>query len=62
MVALLRQVPVPLVQEKCVLGYTLLWNLIVALETEIYAEYCHIKRNGYSLYLRTERSMLGKNN
>ena len=30
--------------EKCSLGYTLLWNLFVALGTKIYTDYCHIKR------------------
>ncbi len=30
--------------EKCALGYTLLWNLFVALGTKIYTDYCHIKR------------------
>jgi hypothetical protein len=33
---------------KCVLGYTLLWNMIAALKEEIYVEYCHIKRKGHS--------------
>jgi hypothetical protein len=63
--------------EKCALGYTLLWNLFVALGTKIYTDYCHIKRKTtlflklcsriitssiFLLYLRTERSMLDKNN
>ena len=30
--------------EKCALGYTLLWNLFVALGTKIYPDYSHIKR------------------
>jgi hypothetical protein len=30
--------------RKLRLGYALLWNLFAALETRIYAEYCHIKR------------------
>ena len=34
--------------EKGALGYTLLWNLFVALQTEIFAEYCHFKRKGHS--------------
>jgi len=34
--------------EKCALGYTLLWNLFVALGTKIYTDYSHIKRKDHT--------------